>query len=355
MNIRREDLSAIRGLGYADTEARFLYLVATHSGYFTQRQYLTFTDQSHGWRVNRLTTRILTRRHARSTAYAHNTYVYNLYSRRIYDAIDKDNLRPRRRQSVEMIHTRLMILDFVLAHPHENYVETEADKIDYFTRQVGIPLSALPGRIYRGIKSAANTKRYFLDRFPLFLPASGNALGLPPVVTFTYCDTPGTSLFAYRTHLRHYESLLRRLPDFNFVFASAEPIKFDRARAFFTQTLGADTILNAHRSLRYFPIRKLWDTQHVVDRTRADRNFLRDGLPLFPAPKDEVASLSFSEDPIRAPNSGFACPQTGTFHPYIQPESYPIFSTESSRDYRNRERDRARKRFSLSSSSAGEP
>ena len=88
---------------------------------------------------------------------------------------------------------------------------------------MGIPLTALPGRIYHGIKSAANTKRYFVDRFPIFLPASGNPLDLPPVVTFTYCDTPGTSLFAYLTHLRSYENLLRRLPDFNFVYASAEP------------------------------------------------------------------------------------------------------------------------------------
>src|SRR5579863_6337209 len=116
MNIRPEDLSAIRSLGYTETEARFLYLVATHSGYFTQRQYLDFSGQHHGFVVNRLASRILTRHHARATAYAHKTHVYNLYSRRIYGAIDKDNLRNRRRQSVEMILTRLMILDFVLAH-----------------------------------------------------------------------------------------------------------------------------------------------------------------------------------------------------------------------------------------------
>ena len=121
------------------------------------------------------------------------------------------------------------------------YLETEADKIDYFTRQMGIPLAALPGRIYCGIKSVANTKRYFVDRFPIFLPASGNALGLAPVVTFTYCDTPGTSLFPYLTHLRLYEKLLRRLPNFNFVFASAEPSKFERARAFFTKIFGPRT------------------------------------------------------------------------------------------------------------------
>src|SRR5579862_7476492 len=144
MNIRPEQLSAIRRLGYTDTEASFLYLVATHSGYFTQRQYLKFTDQHHGCIMHRLTTRILKRGHARATAYANNTHVYNLYSRRIYGAIDKDNLRNRRRQSVAMILTRLMILDFVLAHRDEHYLETETDKVDYFHRRMGLPLSILP-------------------------------------------------------------------------------------------------------------------------------------------------------------------------------------------------------------------
>lgn len=32
--------------GYTEAEARFLYIVATHSGYFTLRQYLGFTGAS---------------------------------------------------------------------------------------------------------------------------------------------------------------------------------------------------------------------------------------------------------------------------------------------------------------------
>ena len=48
MNIPPEHLAALRNLGYTDTEARFLYLVATHSGYFTQRQYLDFTSTDPG-------------------------------------------------------------------------------------------------------------------------------------------------------------------------------------------------------------------------------------------------------------------------------------------------------------------
>ena len=60
MSIPREHLSTLRALGYTETEARFLYLVATHSGYFTQRHYLAFAQQSKGHRVHRLTTRAST-------------------------------------------------------------------------------------------------------------------------------------------------------------------------------------------------------------------------------------------------------------------------------------------------------
>jgi len=35
MTIRPEHLAALIDLGYNDQEARFLYLAATHSGYFT--------------------------------------------------------------------------------------------------------------------------------------------------------------------------------------------------------------------------------------------------------------------------------------------------------------------------------
>lgn len=62
MTIRPEHLAAIENLGYTEAEAEFLYLVATHSGYFTRRQFLTFTRYSKGCLVHRLTTRTIGRR-----------------------------------------------------------------------------------------------------------------------------------------------------------------------------------------------------------------------------------------------------------------------------------------------------
>jgi hypothetical protein len=341
MNIRPEHLTAIRNLGYTDTEARFLYLVATHSGYFTQRHYLAYAHLSSGYLVHRLVTRLLDRSHARVTPFARNTHVYNLYSRRIYGVIDKDNLRNRRRQSLEMIHARLMILDFILANPHEKYLETEADKAQYFTHQLDIPLSSLPGRTYYGIRSASNTKRYFVDRFPIFLPVPGNAFSLPPVVTFVYCDTPGTSLIAYLTHLQHYVELLHRLSDFNLIFASAEPHKFDRARAYFDQQFPDESRSSTQRLLRYFQVRKLWDTQHTADLTRADRDFLRSAMLRFKGQSYESAYKKWAARGLSSEEAKglLALPKhqpTRSFQTYVLPETYAIFSTEASRDYRNK-------------------
>ena len=43
MNIAPAHLEALKALGYTEAEARFLYIVATHSGYFVARQFLAFT------------------------------------------------------------------------------------------------------------------------------------------------------------------------------------------------------------------------------------------------------------------------------------------------------------------------
>ncbi|MGA2072536.1 MAG: hypothetical protein ABSH52_03440 [Terriglobia bacterium] len=360
MNIRPGHLSALCHLGYTETEARFLYLVATHSGYFTLRHYLAFCGQSKGCLVHRLTSRILDRRHARYTPYAHNTHVYNLYSRRVYGVIDKDNLRNRRRQAVEMIHARLMTLAFVVAHSDEGYLETEREKVDYFTGRMRIPLAVLPCRIYHGIKSASKTKRYFVDRSPIFIPATGSSLGLPPLVTFTYCDIPGSSLRAYMSHLHSYKPLLRQLPDFNFVFASAEPYNFERAKAHFSQQFGDSSWFTTRRLLRYFQLRRLWETQRSAELTRADRDFLRDAMKQFRAAAFESAYQKWANGGLsnEEARSLLALSETqkkGRFQTYVLPESYSIFSTEARTDYRTRGRDRSSGQFSISRSTPCEP
>ena len=170
MNIAPEYLAAIQGYGYTHTEAEFLYLVATHSGYFTQGQFLRFARVEKGGAASRFTEKLLRFRHGRTTRFGYHTLDLQPLLPIDLRLIDKDNLRNRRRLSNDLIRTRLMILDFVLGHLEHQYLETEAQKVAYFHRKLHVPLPVLPGRIYKGIKSNSNTKRYFVDRFPVFIP-----------------------------------------------------------------------------------------------------------------------------------------------------------------------------------------
>jgi len=232
MKTKPEHIAAIRRLGYNETEATFLYLVATHSGYFTRSQFLRYTQQSKGCLVHRFTTKTLTQGHATAKEYGYQTLVFHLFSRQIYGAIDKDNLRNRRQLSKELIRTRLLVLDFVLSDPNRQYLETEADKVQYFNRELGIPLTLIPCRTYKSRTSGAQTDRYFVDRFPIFLTEKP-----PQTPTFVYCDSDLPGLFGYVTQVRNCEALLRRLPGFNLIYASPDAAKFHRAQRFFSRTL----------------------------------------------------------------------------------------------------------------------
>jgi len=63
MKISDEHISAIQSLGYAPDEARFLYIVATHSGYFMPRQFIACTGASWGKRSQQFTEKLESRGH----------------------------------------------------------------------------------------------------------------------------------------------------------------------------------------------------------------------------------------------------------------------------------------------------
>ena len=330
MNIRPEHLDALRDLGYTDTESSFLYLVATHSGYFTQRQFLIFAQVQKGGLASRLVAKALESKHLRAAQGAYHTHVYNLYSRRLYGAIDRENLRNRRRHSKDLIQTRLLILDFVLAHPDERYLETDAEKVAYFHGTLGLALSCLPGRTYKGLRSNSTTKRYFIDRFPVLLPDANNKLSVPPVVTFTCCDGPHPSLARYVTHLRSYEKFLRRLPAFNFVYAAPNPSKFRRASAYFAALFGDDSPVDARHLVRYFQLRLLWETNRASMLSRADRDFLRAGdkrydREPFQSAYRKWASTGLADSDIDAVLGPQLNRPKRSFQSYVLPHSFNVF------------------------------
>jgi hypothetical protein len=53
MNLPAAHIERIKDLGYTDSEARFLYIVAVFSGYFTLGHFLVFTGSAYGQRVRK--------------------------------------------------------------------------------------------------------------------------------------------------------------------------------------------------------------------------------------------------------------------------------------------------------------
>src|SRR5438552_9120257 len=202
--IRHEYLEALGDLSYSQQESLLLYLSTTHAGYFTLRQFLDYTGTSKGWNVHQFTSKSIRLGHVRAATSGYQTSVFNLYSRKVYGALDRDNLRNRRRLSNELIRTRLLILDFVLAHPGMEYLETEAEKVAYF-RELAVPEALIPGRVYKGIDPNSTTKRCFVDRFPIFLSTKSDCAPGELTPTFVYADSANRSLFQYITHLRSHE------------------------------------------------------------------------------------------------------------------------------------------------------
>jgi hypothetical protein len=123
---------ALRYFGYTEEEARFLYLVATHSGYFTCQQFLHFIKTKPGKRSVAFARKVLEKKHARSKEYLRHGRVFHLFSRNLYEAIGRENVRFRRVHSTEYIRTRLIALDFILRNQGFTYLESEEQKLSFF-------------------------------------------------------------------------------------------------------------------------------------------------------------------------------------------------------------------------------
>jgi len=141
-------LSALQAFGYTEEEARFLYLVATHSGYFVARQFLAFAGVQWGKRTTLFWNKLQSHKHARTSSMPRHREVYHLFAWKHYRQLGRENLRNRRRHELDYIQTRIAILDFVLANPALSYLETEGDKVAFFCRDLNIEARHLPSKPY---------------------------------------------------------------------------------------------------------------------------------------------------------------------------------------------------------------
>src|SRR6266571_469762 len=266
MSIPEDKVAKLLDFGYTEVEARFLHLVATHSGYFTVRQFLDFARAKSGKRNARLVEKLFSLGHGSAQRYTRRSLVYHLSSRRLYSAIGKDSLRNRREHELAHIKTRLLALDFILAHPKEDYFETAEAKRRYFVERFKVSANLFTP--FDGRRNGV----IFGDRFPLCVAYPSP--DYMPVVTFTYVDPEHQNLNAYIAHLRTYRPLLQRLPGFQFLYIStATGLQKEAAELFSLLVEGKGL-----RDLtRYFDLQTKWDNEQYGLLSEPDVLFMSEG------------------------------------------------------------------------------
>ena len=270
MHFPPERLTALRAFGYTEAEARFLYLVAAHSGYFTIRQFLEFAQARSGKRNAQLAEKLFRLGHASARRYMRRNLVFQLRSRQIYAAIGKEHLRHRRDHELAHIKTRLLALDFIVAHPEESYFESPEEKRRYFIdnfsadKNLFLPVNKGGGGIS------------FAEGFPLYLAY------LPPdflpVVTFTYLDSEHRSLDRYLAYLRIYRPLFELLTRFQFLYVSTPSGLHDEAAQLFSFLVEGKGLADL---ARYFDLETKWEREQYGRFTEADVLFLSEGKKRF--------------------------------------------------------------------------
>ena len=280
MNLSATHVGRIKGLGYTEAEAQFIYLVAVFSGYFTLRQFRAFTGSHAGKRPTAFAEKLLEKRHARVSAQVRTAAIFHLFSRKVYGEMHKDNLRNRKRHSFDFMRTRLVLLDFVLANLEYTYFETEQEKVDFFCNKLRIPLDSLPAKVYEGTSPDQQTIRYFVDKFPLFL--SPPLVGLPPVVTFSYIDSGFERPFNFASHLATYRSLFQQLSSFRFVYVAAKEAYFQGAEERFRSVVRRPLEKDISGDIeRYFRIRRKWENHGYIIPVTEDLEFLSEARRRF--------------------------------------------------------------------------
>jgi hypothetical protein len=316
MNISSSHLNALRAFGYTEAEARFLYIVATHSSYFVARQFLAFTGTHWGNRTTTFWDKLHTKKHARTECFPKSGVIHHLFSRRLYHQLGRENLRNRREHEIEFIRQRIAILDFVLANRDRTYLETEPEKVRYFYDQLKVPGHFLPSKTYHGQRTSQPTVRHFVNKFPIFLASE---VSPSPVVTFTYIQGSEASMTEFAHHLEAYLPFFRHISEFRFLYVARVDSHFEKAKELFTSLVTIPLRSDAAKDIvRYFEIRKAWDLKQYGSLSEGDLIFRNDAKRRFAGDRFEHLYRGWkagrlTEANIRHEFGGDGRPHTVTF------------------------------------------
>ena len=270
-----ERVRALEPFRFTPRQARFLVTVALHGGYCLRRQYTAFAGVQYGRVVRDFLDGLVTRRlAARESCRGDRGYLYHVYARSIYQALQQDDNRNRRHTSLAAIGRKLMLLDFVIGQPGVEWFATEVDKVALFVQRFGVPAADLPQRSYAAYgERKTSTTRYFVHKLPIFLA------GEPPQVHFVTLALEATGR-AFEQFLRDHARVLSYLPAWTVVVvsplgasgASACQVVFDRFMTGHSSSAGSD------RSdlVRYFVTRRAVEQNDLAQVSVADLNHFRE-------------------------------------------------------------------------------
>lgn len=259
--------------GYTDREAEFLYLAATHSGHFLRRHFLAFAGETRCDAAERFLARARRLRHVSEAPYGRRCWRrYHVNAFAVYEAIGKEHSAHRKcDRSGRSLAAKMLALDFVIAHPGVRYLEEERDKVAFFTEQLGVPVARLPHRLSGCRESALAVKRYFVDKFPLYVREAEGSI----TVGLTYMHGPDMAVRSFGTYLTRHAPLLGALPvPYEVVFVSESPRGFAGAQRIFERMRGAASPMSWDEDLRrYFGVRRAFEAKEWKNLTPADYEF----------------------------------------------------------------------------------
>jgi hypothetical protein len=116
--------------GFTDRQARFLVLVARHSGVCVMRHYSSFAGIVFGQKTRKFFANLVRLGFVSTYDCAHNRgRVYHVRHRAIYEAIGEPDSRLRRPPGVPRALERLMLLDAILENPESVWMSSSTEKL----------------------------------------------------------------------------------------------------------------------------------------------------------------------------------------------------------------------------------
>lgn len=271
MKIPPKAIAALIQFGYTARESEFLYIVAVHSGFFLQRQFMQFVDVAGRGPATYFLKKALQKEHVREHLPERGTQkTYHLFSRAVYAALGKEHSRhrkPGRYGLLDKAAVRVLGLDFVLAHLDYQFLEEETDKVWYFAQTKHIGADALPAKVFCG-QTGVETRRYFVEKFPIFVSGEASA----QLANFAYIEDDIRSLQTFASFIQRYRALFDTLGEnFKLIFVSNSTRSFQSARELFTRALSGTERQRKQRHLaRFFWLRKMAEERRFKDLAHKD-------------------------------------------------------------------------------------